>query len=133
MHAKLIYLQPTPVRIWHWLNALGIVTLIISGIQIRFPDYVSICGSYRDAILLHNTAGIVVALSFSFWFFYYKWVSGALTNIYVPKMDELSNGLIKQMFFTSTVILKALLRRFMPHQTANSTRCRNQPTLPSCL
>jgi len=99
MNAKLIYLQPTPVRIWHWLNAFGIVTLIISGAQIRFPEYVTVCGNYRSAILLHNTAGIVVALSFSFWFFYYKWVSGALTNIYVPKMDELSNGLIKQMFF----------------------------------
>lgn len=99
MKAKLIYLQPTPVRIWHWLNALGIVTLCVSGAQIRFPEYLSICGSYRSAILLHNTAGIVVALSFSFWFFYYKWVSGNLAQIYVPKAQELSDGLMKQMFF----------------------------------
>lgn len=99
MESKLVYLQPTPVRIWHWLNALGIVTLCISGAQIRFPEFVTICGSYRSAILLHNTAGIVVALSFSFWFFYYKWVSGALTSIYVPKMNELSYPLLRQLFF----------------------------------
>lgn len=99
MKTKLIYLQPTPVRIWHWLNALGIVTLCISGAQIRFPEFISICGNYRSAILLHNTAGIVVALSFSFWFFYYKLVSGNLVDIYVPKVQELSNGLMKQIFF----------------------------------
>jgi len=99
MASKFIYLQPTPVRIWHWLNAFGIVTLLISGTQIRFPEFITICGSYRSAVLLHNTAGIVVALSFSFWFFYYKWVSGALTNIYVPKMNELSHPLLRQVFF----------------------------------
>ena len=32
-----IYLNPTPVRIWHWLNAFGFIALILSGIQIRFP------------------------------------------------------------------------------------------------
>lgn len=99
MQSKFIYLQPTPVRIWHWLNALGIVALCVSGAQIRFPEYVTVCGSFRSAILLHNTAGIVVAISFSIWFFYYKWVSGSLTNIYVPKAQELSNGLLRQMFF----------------------------------
>ena len=36
---NMIYLHPLPVRIWHWLNALGIVTLCITGIQIRFPEY----------------------------------------------------------------------------------------------
>ncbi len=96
---KFVYLQPTPVRIWHWLNALGIITLCLSGAQIRFPEYITIFGSYRSAILLHNTAGIVVALSFSFWFFYYKWVSGNLAEIYVPKIQELSNGLMRQVFF----------------------------------
>ena len=99
MKSKLVYLQPTPARIWHWLNALGIVTLCISGAQIRFPEFITICGSYRSAILLHNTAGIVVALSFSIWFFYYKWVSGALTSLYVPKMDELSYPLLRQLLF----------------------------------
>ncbi|MDD2581069.1 MAG: cytochrome b/b6 domain-containing protein [Desulfuromonadaceae bacterium] len=99
MKPKLVYLQPTPVRIWHWLNALGIVTLCISGAQIRFPEFITICGSYRSAILLHNTAGIVVALSFSIWFFYYKWVSGALTSLYVPKMNELSYPLLRQLLF----------------------------------
>jgi thiosulfate reductase cytochrome b subunit len=95
----MIYLQPLPVRIWHWLNALGIVTLIISGAQIRFPEYLTICGSYRSAIMLHNTAGLVVAVSFSIWFFYYKIVSGTITEIYVPKVYDLTKGLFRQVVF----------------------------------
>jgi thiosulfate reductase cytochrome b subunit len=95
----MIYLQPVPVRIWHWLNALGIVTLCVSGAQIRFPEFMSICGSYRSAIMLHNTAGIVVALSFSIWFFYYKMVSGTLNEIYIPNKSDLTTGLFRQMVF----------------------------------
>jgi thiosulfate reductase cytochrome b subunit len=86
-----IYLQPLPVRIWHWLNALGIVTLCLTGAQIRFPEYVPIFGSYRSAIMLHNTAGICVALSFSIWFFYYKLASNTMEKIYVPTVKDLKN------------------------------------------
>jgi thiosulfate reductase cytochrome b subunit len=99
MSAKMIYLQPVPVRIWHWLNALGIVTLCISGAQIRFPEYITFLGSYRSAIMLHNTAGIVVALSFSIWFIYYKLVSNTLSEIYIPKGSDLTTGLFRQIVF----------------------------------
>jgi len=99
MSTQMTYLHPTPVRIWHWLNALGIVTLCISGAQIRFPEYVTVLGSYRSAIMLHNTAGIVVALSFSIWFFYYKLVSDSMANIYIPKGSDLTTGLFRQIVF----------------------------------
>jgi thiosulfate reductase cytochrome b subunit len=99
MSAKMIYLQPVPVRIWHWLNALGIVTLCVSGAQIRFPEYITILGSYRSAIMLHNTAGIVVALSFSIWFIYYKLVANTLSDIYIPKGSDLTTGLFRQAVF----------------------------------
>lgn len=99
MSAKMIYLQPLPVRIWHWINALGIITLIISGAQIRFPEYITICGSYRSSIMLHNTAGLVVAVSFSIWFFFYKMVSGNIEDIYVPKVYDLTRGLFRQVVF----------------------------------
>jgi thiosulfate reductase cytochrome b subunit len=99
MSAIMVYLQPTPVRIWHWLNAFGIVTLCVSGAQIRFPEYISILGSYRTAIMLHNTAGIVVALSFSIWFIYYKLVANSLADIYIPKVSDLTTGLFRQAVF----------------------------------
>ena len=96
---KMIYLQPKPVRIWHWLNALGIVTLCATGAQIRFPEFVSLFGSYKSAILLHNTAGFVVSISFSIWFFYYTLVTRKMGKLYVPKKDDLQNGLLRQAKF----------------------------------
>jgi len=97
--AKKIYLNPTPVRIWHWLHALGVVTLILTGIQIRFPDAVNIFGTYKTAIRLHNTAGVVVALSLVLWFFYYGIVARTLANQYVPGKQDIQTGLIRQATF----------------------------------
>ncbi len=96
---NMIYLHPLPVRIWHWLNALGIVTLCLTGVQIRFPEHANIFGSYRSAILLHNTAGIIVALSFSIWFFYYSMSSRNLAKIYVPDAQDMKRGLLRQVGF----------------------------------
>lgn len=94
-----VYLQPTPVRIWHWLNALGIVTLCITGAQIRFPDYVHLFASYKSAILLHNAAGLVVTFSFTLWFIYYALVARTMLNIYMPTRDDLENGVPRQAKF----------------------------------
>jgi len=96
---KRIYLQPTPVRIWHWLNAFGIMTLIVSGAQIRFPEYIGILGSYKSAVYLHNTAGFVVAISFSLWFFYYMFISRTMADLYVPRAADLKTGLVRQAKF----------------------------------
>src|SRR3989304_6274581 len=94
-----IYLTPTPVRIWHWLNALGIVTLCITGIQIRFPEYVNIFGTYKAAIKLHDTAGVMVSLSFFFWFFYYLFVARNMAKLYVPNLDDIKRGIFRQALF----------------------------------
>lgn len=95
----MIYLQPTPVRIWHWLNALGIVTLCVTGAQIRFPEYMNIFGTYKAAIELHNTAGIVVAISFILWIFYYLFIAGTLVKLYVPNMGDIKQGIFRQALF----------------------------------
>ena len=91
-----IYLNPTPVRIWHWLNAFGFIALILSGIQIRFPDYVNLFGSYRAAIRLHDTAGIVVSFSFLLWLGYYLLVAHKMRQLYMPTLDDLSHGMPRQ-------------------------------------
>ncbi len=91
-----IYLTPTPVRIWHWLNALGIVTLCLTGVQIRFPEYVSLFGGYKAAVSLHNAAGVVVSVSFFLWLFYYLLVARNLLKLYIPNREDLRFGLLRQ-------------------------------------
>ena len=101
-----IYLQPTPVRIWHWLNAFGIITLTATGAQIRFPEFISLFGSYKSAILLHNTAGLVVSASFSLWFFYYGLVARNMRKVYVPTKEDLQVGILRQAkFYFLTYVL----------------------------
>ncbi len=94
-----IYLTPMPVRIWHWLNALGIVTLCVTGLQIRFPEYVNIFGTYKAAIRLHDTAGITVSISYVLWLFYYIFVGGNLLKVYFPNLDDIKRGLVWQALF----------------------------------
>ena len=107
-----IYLQPTPIRIWHWLNAFGIVTLGLTGIQIRFPEYVHLFAGYKTAILLHNVAGVVVAASFALWFFYYSFVARSMLKLYVPSKDDVQTGLLRQAKF---YLLTYFLGRPNPH------------------
>ncbi|MDD2367135.1 MAG: cytochrome b/b6 domain-containing protein [Desulfuromonadaceae bacterium] len=96
---EMIYMTPMPVRIWHWLNAFGIVTLCITGLQIRFPDYINVFGSYKAAIRLHNTAGVVVSISYLLWLTYYIMVAKNLIRIYVPTMEDLKSGVFRQICF----------------------------------
>lgn len=91
-----IFLTPMPIRIWHWLNALAIVTLCATGAQIRFPEYLNLFGTYRGAIVLHNTAGVVASLSFLVWLGYYLLVGRNLRKLYVPSTDDLRTGFLRQ-------------------------------------
>ena len=96
---KMVYLQPLPVRIWHWINAFGIILLSVTGAQIRFPEVVNVMGSYQTAIQVHNVAGVAVSLSFSFWFFYYKMVQNSLEKLYIPNEEDLKHGLLRQLLY----------------------------------
>ena len=46
---KKIYLHPIPVRIWHWINAICFIILIITGLQIRLGDKLSLM-SFQTAV-----------------------------------------------------------------------------------
>ncbi len=98
-HKEMVYMTPMPVRIWHWLNAFGIVTLCVTGLQIRFPDYINIFGAYKAAIRLHDTAGVVVSISYMLWLTYYIVVARSLMKLYVPTLEDLESGIFRQAYF----------------------------------
>jgi thiosulfate reductase cytochrome b subunit len=97
--AEKLYMTPMPVRIWHWVNALAIVTLCVTGAQIRFPEYVAAFGSYRAAVRLHNVAGLVSSGSFALWLGYYLFVGRNLLKLYVPRGGDLRDGLLRQALY----------------------------------
>ena len=65
-----IYVHPLPVRIWHWLNALGFIVMIVTGFQIRYIGLLDVF-SFRTAVVLHNWIGFVLIGNFFVWFLFY--------------------------------------------------------------
>ena len=65
-----IYVHPLPVRIWHWLNALGFIVMIVTGFQIRYIGLLDLF-SFRTAVVLHNWIGFVLIGNFFVWFLFY--------------------------------------------------------------
>lgn len=107
-----VYLTPTPIRISHWLNALGIVTLCITGVQIRFPEYANIFGTYKAAIKLHDVAGVIVSISYLIFMFYYLFITRNLLKQYAPNLDDIKRGIYNQAFF---YFFEYFLGRENPH------------------
>jgi thiosulfate reductase cytochrome b subunit len=59
-----IYIYPLAIRIWHAINAISIIVLILSGVSLQYsnPDYPLI--PFEHAIPIHNYCGIVLIASY---------------------------------------------------------------------
>lgn len=81
---KRIYLHPLPVRIWHWINALAFIVLIITGVQIRFVDSLGLM-SFETAVDIHSWFGFILIANYFIWLLYYL-LSGKLFKVYIPPL-----------------------------------------------
>ncbi len=61
-----LYLYPIWLRIWHALNAIAIIILIVTGISMQYsnPEFAII--QFDMAVLLHNIAGIFTCINYIF-------------------------------------------------------------------
>jgi len=59
-----LYLYPLWLRIWHGINALGIVALIFSGISLHYSERGLLLLEFETAISVHNFAGVLVSVSY---------------------------------------------------------------------
>lgn len=62
--SEFLYLYPLWIRLWHWLNALMFLVLIITGISMQYagPDLIFI--RFDIAVTYHNIAGFILTFSF---------------------------------------------------------------------
>ena len=98
---KKIYLHPLTLRIWHWANALVVILLIITGIQIRIPGVASL--RPQDlSLLIHKYAGWAMAAS---WFFYlgYGLIRDHLKRHYVFKKRDLKGTFRQAKYYLLTI------------------------------
>ncbi len=107
---KKVFLHPITIRIWHWINAVLILLLIITGVQLRFPG-VNIF-HYNHAALLHKIFGFVLAGSFLYWFLYYL-ITGGLNKHYLIHPRDLKSMLHQVVFYIFS-IFKGAQNPFTP-------------------
>lgn len=81
-------------RVWHWLQALGILALILTGFQLHYPDRLPIVGSMARAVRWHSWLGLaLVANAFLGLFCHF---TAEKYHHFLPKMDDFTTGAIEQ-------------------------------------
>ena len=82
---KKIYLHPLPIRIWHWVNAAGFIFLILTGAQIRYPQYFKLF-SFETSVDIHSWLGFVLLANYFIWVIYYLLTLNI--KIYIPPIHH---------------------------------------------
>jgi thiosulfate reductase cytochrome b subunit len=119
-----IYVHPLPVRIWHWINAVAFVLMVLTGIQIRYVGIIDVV-SFRTAVLVHNWGGFVIIANFFFWLGYY--VFSPRIRAYLPETNVMKQyrGSVRQLLYYGYGIFKgdpsphhlSIYRKFNPLQS----------------
>lgn len=94
----MIYIHHAPIRVWHWVNAVGFLFLILTGMQIRFAEHLDFI-SLQQAIYLHNYVGFMVIPNYFLWAFYY--LGTGQMRLYVPMPGNLIQKIKEQVVFYS--------------------------------
>lgn len=79
-----IYVHPLPVRLWHWINALGFVALILTGLQIRYGDVIQAI-AFPTAVSIHNAVGFVLIANYFVWLCFYLFTDRI--TVYHPELS----------------------------------------------
>lgn len=79
-----LYIHPLPVRIWHWVNALGFILLILTGVHIRYADVLQLV-SFPTAVRIHNWTGAVLIANYLVWLSFYLFTDKI--TVYHPELN----------------------------------------------
>lgn len=119
-----LYIHPLPIRIWHWINAMGIVLMILTGVQIRYVGLIDVI-SFRTAVRLHNGVAAVLIANFFVWFLYYLFSDRI--KVYHPELSPRKHflGSFRQIYYYGYGIFKgdpnpfhvSIYRKFNPLQS----------------
>jgi len=118
-----IYIHPLPVRVWHWINAVTCVMLVLTGIQIRYVGLINLV-PFRIAVAVHNWLGFVLIANFFVWFLFYLFSDKI--RVYHPEMNPMKffRGSMRQALYYGYGIFKgapnpfhvSIYRKFNPLQ-----------------
>ncbi len=99
-----IYLYPLSIRIWHWINAILCLLLILTGLSMQYsnPDYPFM--RFDLAVSLHNISGVLLTISY-IWFIIANIVTGN-GKYYKLKVNGLKERLMNQFRYYTVGIFR---------------------------
>ena len=119
-----LYIHPLPVRLWHWINAIGFLVLIVSGVQIRYVGMIDLM-SFKTAVVAHSWCGFVLVANFFVWLVFY--LLSDKIKVYHPELSPTKyfRATFRQMQFYGYGIFKgdpnphhvSVYRKFNPLQS----------------
>jgi len=84
-------------RVWHWLQALAMILLILTGLAIHYPDRFGILGSLANAIRFHAWLGGALILNAFLGAFYH--LTAEKYHHFLPRMDDFTGAAVRQARF----------------------------------
>lgn len=93
-----IYFYPLWLRIWHGINAIGIILLIITGVSMQASVDSSLLG-FNLIINVHNYSGVIISLNYLIFFIGNLFTANG--KYYLIKMKGFLKRIYKQAFYYS--------------------------------
>ncbi len=84
-------------RIWHWLTAVGMILLILTGFAVHFPDRFGILGSMANAVRWHTWIGFGLIVNALLGIFYH--VTAEKYHHFLPSIDDFTDLAVRQARF----------------------------------
>ena len=103
MSSKKIYIHHAPIMVWHWVNAVGFVFLILTGFQIRFAEHLDFI-TLDGAIYLHNYVGFMVIPNYLMWLIYA--LGTKQIHNYIPTTKNIYPRIKEQIIYYAYGIFK---------------------------
>jgi Ni/Fe-hydrogenase b-type cytochrome subunit len=93
---KKVYMYSVYERFWHWMQAMAIILLLVTGLEVHAPQKFAIFG-FEAAVSIHNIMGVILALNAFLALFYH--VAGGEIRQFLPEPRGFFNQAIEQQMF----------------------------------
>jgi thiosulfate reductase cytochrome b subunit len=112
-----VFILPLWIRLWHWTNALLMITLIVTGASLHFANPALPLVPFEISARVHSIAGLALAA---------LWVIFAVANIisgnwwqYVPKPGGFGGRVMRQARYYAWGIFRGEAPPYAPSAEAN--------------
>jgi thiosulfate reductase cytochrome b subunit len=99
-----IYVHPLPVRIWHWVNALGFVALLATGFGLRYGVLMGM--AFATVVDVHNAIGFALIANYFVWLGFY--LTSDRITVYHPELSPATHfrNVVRQLAYYGHGIFK---------------------------